>query len=267
MEKERFKQGVELTKERKAEIEAINNNNYDWMKAQSTTYWGNLNDDQKENFKGASNFAFQYAQALQYVKGVSPDVVWDLEGNVDQQVAFNTQFEKWLADKLHGDNYGQGVPSFKTYMQDAFIKTRMEGDSILSLADTNPSIGDLRDLNINVEDINWKDAKEYTNQAYQKIKTYSEGYNEKNTLALMAKDYNDFRKHLGESKWKDFKIRAGEEGVGAFIWYVSTQVEDGSHIGTMYDPATDGMDLEQKTDYVISWLAQQAALKEKSQTK
>ena len=60
---------------------------------------------------------------------------------------FGVVFEKWFSDKTNpSNNFGKGVPAFANYMQDAFIKIRMEEDSPLAMKDTNPIVGDLQNL-------------------------------------------------------------------------------------------------------------------------
>jgi hypothetical protein len=253
MKKEEYKNGVAAAKEKEAEIKERTSGNQDYITKQATHYEGTLNEDQKKQL-GVYNFGAQFDRALQYVKKIQPDVVWDLKNNVDQRTAFDTQFRKWMSDKLYGNNYGKGVPSFETYMQDAFIKTRMEEDSPLSMIDTNPSIFDLQDTwGINTKDVNFVEGMEETNHAYEKIKGFAEGYNERGTLALMAKDYYDW-KETNPDTHAAMVERAAEKGIGGFIYYVNNHVDTNSPIGTIYDPKAIDKDNEWRADYAVQYL-------------
>ncbi len=138
-------------------------------------------------------------------------------------------------------------------MQDAFIKIRMEEDSPLSMKDTNPSVDDLRGMGINTDDINFKAGMEATNGAYSKIQSYSEGFNERGTLVLMAKDYYDWQKSKPEEH-ADMVRRANEQGIGGFIWYVNKHVKALDQIGTKYDPDFVGKSNQERTDFAIKYL-------------
>ena len=253
MEKLRVEKGVEAAKEAEAEVKARTSGNQDWIKDQGTHYESILTDDQKKSI-GPYNFEFEYDRALQTVKRLQPNVVWDLKNNNDQRVAFNTQFEKWFSDKTNpSNNFGKGVPAFANYMQDAFIKIRMEEDSPLSMKDTNPSVDDLRGMGINTDDINFKAGMEATNGAYSKIQSYSEGFNERGTLVLMAKDYYDWQKSKPEEH-AEMVERANQQGIGGFIWYVNKHVKALDQIGTKYDPDFVGKSNQERTDFAIKYL-------------
>jgi len=223
------------------------------MREQGNHYESILTDDQKKSL-GPYNFEFEYARALQTVQRLQPEVVWDLKNNNNQAVAFNTQFEKWFSDKTNpNNNFGQGLPAFENYMQDAFIKIRMEEDSPLAMIDTNPSITDLRAMGINTDDIDFKSGMKATNQAFSKIQTYSAGFNERATLALMAKDYYDWKK-ADSNEHADMVRRANEQGIGGFIWYVTRHVTAADQIGTKYDPAFVGKTNAERTDAAVQYL-------------
>ena len=260
MEKLRVEKGVEAAKEAEAEVKARTSGNQDWIKDQGTHYESILTDDQKKSI-GPYNFEFEYDRALQTVKRLQPNVVWDLKNNNDQRVAFNTQFAKWFSDKTNpSNNFGKGVPAFENYMQDAFIKIRMEEDSPLSMKDTNPSVDDLRGMGINTDDINFKAGMEATNGAYSKIQSYAENFGsggERATLALMAKDYYDWRDRdeaAENNGWKDMVKRANKQGIGGFIWYVNKHVTALDQIGTKYDPDFVGVSNEDRTTGAMQYL-------------
>lgn len=252
MAKTRAELGVKAAEDLEAEIKARARNNQDYIGKEASHYESILTEDQKKTL-GVFNFGAQYDRALQFVKKAQPDVVWDLKNNNDQRVAFDTQFQKWLSDKLNGNNFGQGVPAFANYMQDAFIKTQLEGESILNMKDTNPSLYDLQQMGIDTDKIDFGAGMEATNAAYTKIEDYSAGFNERGTLALMAKDYYDWQKSDPDAH-KDMVRRANEQGIGGFIWYVTRHVEPTDTIGTKYDPLAVGKDNEWRSDFAIQYL-------------
>ena len=252
MAKTRAELGVKAAEDLEAEIKARAGNNQDYIGKEASHYESILTEDQKKTL-GVFNFGAQYDRALQFVKKAQPDVVWDLKNNNDQRVAFDTQFQKWLSDKLNGNNFGQGVPAFANYMQDAFIKTQLEGESILNMKDTNPSLYDLQQMGIDTDKIDFGAGMEATNAAYTKIEDYSAGFNERGTLALMAKDYYDWQKSDPDAH-KDMVRRANEQGIGGFIWYVTRHVEPTDTIGTKYDPLAVGKDNEWRSDFAIQYL-------------
>jgi hypothetical protein len=258
MKKEKYKNGVEAAKEKEKEIKARNTNNYDWMKNGAETFWKGLNEDQRKQFRGTPNFLHEYNRALQFVKNAQPDVVWDFKNNNDQAVAFNTQFKKWIQDNISGV-YGKNnkPPSFYNYMQDAFIKTKMEEDSPLAMIDTNPSVADLQDLGYNIDKIDWAAGMEQTTDAYNKIVNWSKDYNERAVLELLAKDYYDWRDSeaaAGTDGWSDMVERANKNGIGGFIWYVNNHADLNSAIGTIYDPDAAELSFEERADYAVTWL-------------
>ena len=255
MAKTQAELGVKAAKELEAEIKERSKNNYDWMDGKAKEYTDTLTDDDKDRL-GVYNFGSQFDGALQYVKRIQPDVVWDLKNNVDQRKAFDTQFRKWMSDKLYGNNYGRGVPAFENYMKDAFIKTRMEGETSLAMIDTNPSVYEINEMGIDTTKIDWGAGMEATNAAYEKIKGFAEGYNERATMELLAKDYYAWQKAEPEEHKKMVR-RANEQGIGGFIWYVTRHAEANSAIGTMYDPDAAELSLEAKADYAVAWLADQ----------
>jgi len=258
MAKTRAELGVKAAEDLEAEIKARAGNNQDYISKEASHYESILTDDQKKTL-GVFNFGAQYDRALQFVKKAQPDVVWDLKNNNDQRVAFDTQFQKWLSDKLNGNNFGQGVPAFANYMQDAFIKTQLEGESILNMKDTNPSLYDLQQMGIDTDKIDFGAGMEATNAAYTKIEDYSTGFNERGTLALMAKDYYDWQKSDPDAH-KDMVRRANEQGIGGFIWYVTRHVEPTDTIGTKYDPLAVGKDNEWRSDFAIQYLRKEGII-------
>jgi hypothetical protein len=130
----------------------------------------------------------------------------------------------------------------------------MEEDSPLSMIDTNPSIFDLQDTwGINTKDVNFVEGMEETNHAYEKIKGFAEGYNERGTLALMAKDYYDW-KETNPDTHAAMVERAAEKGIGGFIYYVNNHVDTNSPIGTIYDPKAIDKDNEWRADYAVQYL-------------
>ena len=260
MKKEEFKLGGAEAKANQVRLEKINSNNFKHMKDTAKGYWERLDPNEKKMFSGTADFAGQYARALDWAKN-NTDVVWDFENNNEQVVAFDTQFKKWLADSLRGYK----PPSFSTYMQDAFIKTRLEGNSKLSMKDTNPSVSDIADLGIDTSEINWNSAKEVTVQASNKIKTIAGGFNEASALALLAKDFYDWKASDPEG-WADFNYRANENGVGGFISYINSEVKTTDAIGTMYMKPPEGIEWNDasKSDYIAKWLKEEALERNKS---
>mgnify|MGYP005989664871 FL=1 len=258
MAKTRAELGVKAAEDLEAEIKARAGKNQDYISKEASHYESILTEDQKKTL-GVFNFGAQYDRALQFVKKAQPDVVWDLKNNNDQRVAFDTQFQKWLSDKLNGNNFGQGVPAFANYMQDAFIKTQLEGESILNMKDTNPSLYDLQQMGIDTDKIDFGAGMEATNAAYTKIEDYSTGFNERGTLALMAKDYYDWQKSDPDAH-KDMVRRANEQGIGGFIWYVTRHVEPTDTIGTKYDPLAVGKDNEWRSDFAIQYLRKEGII-------
>tara|TARA_R110002153_G_scaffold45035_4_gene127096 strand:- start:2243 stop:3154 length:912 start_codon:yes stop_codon:yes gene_type:complete len=232
MAKKQFDQNATVSKEEKAALKKINDNNYKWMKETANGYYNRRSPEEKEAIGTNGNFLHQYRTALQFAKSVKPDVVWDLESNENQAIAFNTTFEKWLQDTVNMSEYG-GVPDFKTYMQDSFIKTEMADKMLLPLKDTNPTIDDMKSANINPDTINWKLSKESTRAADETIKSLSGAIGEAKTLKLLAKDYNMFKK---SKEYEAFEQRAHEQGIGAFIHYVNVEASRPEYLlGTAYD--------------------------------
>ena len=260
MKKEEFKLGAAAAKANAVRLEKMNSDNYAHMKDVAGGYWDRLDEKQKKMFGGSSNFAGQYARALDWSKN-NTDVVWDFKNNNEQVVAFNTQFEKWLQDSIRGYK----PPAFSNYMQDAFIKTRLEGNSKLAMKDTNPSVSDIADLNIDTSEINWNSAKEVTVQASNKIKTIAGGFNEASALALLAKDFYDWKDSDPEG-WAAFSYRANENGVGGFIAYINSEVKTTDAIGTMYMKPPEGIEWNDasKSDYIAKWLKEEALERNKS---
>jgi hypothetical protein len=232
MAKKAFDQNATVSKEDKAALKKINDNNYKWMKETANGYYNRRNEDEKKIIGTNGNFLHQYRTALQFAKSVKPDVVWDLESNENQAIAFNTTFEKWLQDTMNMSEYG-GVPDFKTYIQDSFIKTEMADKMLLPLKDTNPTIDDMKSANINPDTINWKLSKESTRAASETIESFSQIMGEAKTLKLLAKDYSMFKK---SKEFEAFEQRAHEQGIGAFIHYVNVEASRPDYlIGTAYD--------------------------------
>ncbi len=259
MAKTRAELGVKAAEDLEAEIKARAGNNQDWISDQVSIWERGLSDDQKETL-GVRNFEFQYDRALQLVKRLQPNVVWDLKNNNDQRIAFNTQFSKWLSDKTNtNNNFGQGVPAFENYMKDAFIKIRMEEDSPLALIDTNPTLEEIQGMGINPDTIDFRAGMETTNDAYEKILSMSTNYSERAVMALLAKDYYDWKKSDPDGH-EDMVIRANKQGVGGFIWFVTQHVDNNSTIGTMYDSEADDLNNTDRVKYTIQYLNDEGIL-------
>lgn len=259
MAKTRAELGVKAAEDLEAEIKARAGNNQDWISDQVSIWERGLSDDQKETL-GVRNFEFQYDRALQLVKRLQPNVVWDLKNNNDQRIAFNTQFSKWLSDKTNpNNNFGQGVPAFENYMKDAFIKIRMEEDSPLALIDTNPTLEEIQGMGINPDTIDFRAGMETTNDAYEKIQSMSTNYSERAVIALLSKDYYDWKKSDPDGH-EDMVIRANKQGVGGFIWFVTQHVDNKSTIGTMYDSEADDLNNTDRVAYTIQYLNDEGIL-------
>ena len=114
-------------------------------------------------------------------------------------------------------------------------------------------------LNFDTDKIDFGAGMEATNAAYTKIEDYSTGFNERGTLALMAKDYYDWQKSDPDAH-KDMVRRANEQGIGGFIWYVTRHVEPTDTIGTKYDPLAVGKDNEWRSDFAIQYLRKEGII-------
>ena len=191
------------------------------------------------------------------MKKNQPDVVWDLENNPEQRVAFGTQFQKWIKDKVNGFR----PPAFYTYMEDAFIKTELADSSKLTLEDINPTVDSVRDLGINPDDINWNDAKELTKLMSNRVKSLSEKFSELNVLKLLVKDYHDFKaremaKDPKDNEYLDLVYRASEQGIGGFTSFINAQTTKPDYLpGTLYDSnITEKMSPLDVQKYIAKWL-------------
>ena len=215
----------------KKEIEDRSTNNFKWLDTLAKDSLAQIPAKVQANWDYATNFRSQLDTALDWVKRNKPDVVWDLEKNVDQRIAFATQWKKWIKDKVN--NYKP--PAFYTYMEDAFIKTELADSSKLTLEDINPTVDSVRDLGINPDDINWNDAKELTKLMSNRVKSLSEKFSELNILKLLVKDYHEF-KASDPKGYEDLVYRAAEQGIGGFTSFVNAQTTGSDYLpGTLYD--------------------------------
>ena len=231
MAKTQAELGVTAAKDLEAEIKERSKNNYEWLDGLSKDALSQIPEKVRKNWDYASNFDLQLDRALQWVKKNQPDVVWDLKNSPEQRVAFGTQFQKWIKDKVNGYK----PPAFYTYMEDAFIKTELADTSKLTLEDINPTVDSVRDLGINPDDINWNDSKELTKLMSNRVKSLSEKFSELNILKLLVKDYHEF-KASDPKGYEDLVYRAAEQGIGGFTSFVNAQTTGSDYLpGTLYD--------------------------------